>query len=182
MSKFRKGETSAAKLNEKEEKTKGLLLKMEKLKAAVSQGIKIPSLDKLRSTHGISFKALLAWTDHEAGLNSCSFNTSQSTHNIKISNKLKEILHLYNNNESKIARNMPSTGASIKNSSKKEARTLREENTMLRNSLAEVYRAYEQLLARVDESTKRDIRYQQALKAHTQALGKADIRLITHDN
>ncbi|MCS8153545.1 hypothetical protein N0480_12030 [Pseudomonas aeruginosa] len=183
MSKFKKGETSSAKLREKEEKTESIVQKIEHIKAAHIDRKRIPSLDRLMSSHGVSLKSALAWSDSDLGITSCSYNTAKAEHNKAITGKLVEALNIYNEIRPSTSAKEPTIKA---NSNKadllRKIRNLTEENILLRNSLAEVYRAYEQLIARVDEKTKQDIRYQQVLKAHTQALGKADIRLIKNDN
>ncbi|MHA6129007.1 hypothetical protein ACX3YD_22950 [Pseudomonas fluorescens group sp. PF-1] len=177
MSRYSKGETSQAKLQEKQAKTKSLLTKTFLLKDAVKDNRSIPSLDAHRSKRGISFKSVLAWVDPELDVTSCSYNTSREPYNAEYSDQLANTLDAYNKQfESKA--DSPPKPRPTKRSQSEEIANLKGQIEGLQNALGEVYRAYMQLTARVDEQTRQDLRYQQVLKSHARALNKTYLTLV----
>ena len=164
MSRYSKGETSAAKLQEKQAKTQSLLTKVLLIRKAIEDHKRLPSLDALKSKRGIPFKAALAWEDTELEVTSCSYNTSREPYNIEYSDQLAAALEAYKR--------------ITQRSQQEEISTLKGQIDYLTNTLAEMYRAYMQLTARVDEHTRQDLRYQQVLRSHTQALDRARLSLV----
>lgn len=59
MSRYSKGETSQAKLMEKQAKTQSLLNKIVLIRRASQEHQRLPTLDALKSKRGIPFKAAL---------------------------------------------------------------------------------------------------------------------------
>jgi len=177
MTRYSKGQTSEAKAKEKEEKSQSLLTKVLLIKGANAANKRIDSLDALSSGRGVSFKAALSWTDQALNVVPCAYNTSQKPYNIELSNNLKVELVAYNSRLSPA--HATASPPPIKKSSDKEKLVhLALECEHLKNAVAEIYRAYMQLLARVDEKARQDIRYQQVLKSHARAMGKANLVLV----
>lgn len=177
MSRYSKGETSQAKLQEKQAKTQSLLTKIILIKDAVKEHRRIASLDFLRSKRGVSFKSVLAWADAELNVKSCSYNTSREPYNIEYSDQLFAALEAYNKLSISKTETPSKTGIT-KRSQNEEIVNLKCQIENLKNALGEVYRAYMQLMSRVDEQTRQDFRYQQVLKSHTKALNKAHLALV----
>lgn len=177
MSRYSKGETSQAKLQEKQAKTQSLLTKTILIKDAVKDNRSIPSLDAHRSKRGISFKSVLAWVDPELDVTPCSYNTSREPYNIEYSDQLVAALDAYNK-QSQSHADSPQKPRLTKRSQSDEIANLKGQIESLQNALGEVYRAYMQLTARVDEQTRQDLRYQQVLKNHARALNKAHLTLV----
>ncbi|CAD5378648.1 conserved hypothetical protein [Pseudomonas sp. OF001] len=177
MSRYSKGETSQAKLQEKQAKTQSLLIKTILIKNAVKDNRSIPSLDAHRSKRGVSFKSVLAWVDPKLDVTSCSYNTSREPYNIEYSDQLAAALDSYNK-QSQSHADSPPKPRLTKRSQSEEIANLKDQIEILQNALGEVYRAYMQLTARVDEQTRRDLRYQQVLKNHTRALNRAHLTLV----
>lgn len=177
MSRYSKGETSEAKLQEKHAKTQSLLTKILLIRKAIEQHRRLPSLDALKSKRGVPFKAALAWTDVELGVVSCSYNTSREPYNIEYSDQLSTALKTYNNLPP-IAEPPSPQKRTTQRSQQEEISILKNQIDYLTNTVGELYRAYMQLLARVDEHTRQDLRYQQVLKSHTQALDRAHLTLV----
>ncbi|CAB5686709.1 MULTISPECIES: hypothetical protein [Pseudomonas] len=177
MSRYSKGETSQAKLMEKQAKTQSLLNKIVLIRRASQEHQRLPTLDALKSKRGIPFKAALAWEDAALEVSSCSYNTSQEPYNIEYSGQLAEALEIYN-----AMITLPDTPLpkprTTKRSQQEEVTTLKNQINYLTNTVAEIYRAYMQLADRVDEQTRQDQRYQQVLKSHTQTLDRAHLTLV----
>ncbi|MFZ5957221.1 hypothetical protein ACOXVJ_06860 [Pseudomonas knackmussii] len=177
MGRYSKGQTSLAKLQEKQTKTQSLLTKTILIRDAVKENRRITSLDAHRSKHGIAFKSALAWIDNDLGVVSCSYNTSREPYNIEYSEQLLAALETYN----KLAEQNieePPKARRTKRSQGEEIAGLKNQIASLQNALGEVYRAYIQLTTRVDEHTRQDLRYQQLLKSHTRALNRVHLTLV----
>ena len=177
MTRYSKGETSTAKMQERLAKSTSLINKVVSIRAAVDSKSRIGSLDALACKRGIAFKAALSWIDEDLQVTSCSYNTSQEPYNIESSNQLKLVLAKYN--EQTLDPHKPSATPKItQRSQAAEIVDLKAQCTYLKNALAEIYRAYKQLEERSDEQTRQDLRYQQVLKSHTKALNKAHLTLV----
>jgi len=147
MSQYKRGETSEQVINKKNAITKSILKKAELIDA-------ITSIDDVYTTlnikgGSISESAVHKWRDDELGIISYSWNTAHAKHNTKPRNKLIKAIENTNKrlagsqNESNKRRQDESTdGTTIQ---------LRKENEELKNSLAEVYRAYMRLVERYRE-------------------------------
>lgn len=177
MSRYSKGETSEAKLNEKQAKTQSLLNKVIQIRKAVQDNQRISTLDALKSKRGIPFKAALAWEDTTLEVSSCSYNTSQEPYNKEYAKQLSVALEAYNNLTT-VAEATPPRKRTTKRSQQEEISILKNQIDYLTNTVAEIYRAYIQLTSRVDEQTRQDLRYQQVLKSHTQTLDRAHLTLV----
>jgi hypothetical protein len=177
MSRYSKGETSKAKLKEKQAKTQSLLNKIILLRKAVRDNQRIPTLDVFKSKRGIPFKATLAWEDGTLEVSSCSYNTSQEPYNKEYAEQLSVALKAYNELTT-AAEAPPPQKRTTKRSQQEEITILKNQIDYLTNTVAEMYRAYIQLTSRVDEQTRQDLRYQQVLKSHTQALDRAHLTLV----
>ncbi|PWK30009.1 hypothetical protein [Pseudomonas sp. OV226] len=177
MTRYSKGETSTAKMQERLAKSASLINKVINISAAVDSKSRIGSLDVLAGKRGVSFKTALSWSDEDLEVTSCSYNTSQEPYNIESSNQLKLVLAKYN--ELILAPPKQHTPPKItQRSQADEIVDLKSQCKYLKNALAEVYRAYKQLEERTDEQTRQDLRYQQVLKSHTKALNKAYLTLV----
>ena len=177
MSRYSKGQTSEAKTHEKEQKSQSLLTKVLLIKKANADSQKITSLDALASGRGVSFKAALGWADEALNIAPCAYNTSQKPYNIELSNSLKIELQIYNSTtkaRAAASEKRPATSVSVH----QKLADMSQECEHLKNAVAEIYRAYMQLQARVDDKTRQDIRYQQVLKDHARALGKAKLIVV----
>lgn len=177
MSRYSKGETSAAKLEEKQANTQSLHTKILLIRKAIEENQRLPSLDALKSKRGIPFKATLAWADTDLEVSCCSYNTSREPYNIEYSDQLAAALAEYNNLTPATDPHPPKKRITQR-SQQEEISTLKCQIDYLTNTLGEMYRAYMQLTARVDEQTRQDLRYQQVLKSHTQALDRAHLTLV----
>ncbi|HBO1072967.1 TPA: hypothetical protein NHR00_002610 [Pseudomonas aeruginosa] len=177
MSRYSKGETSAAKLQEKQAKTQSLITKILLIRKAIEDRQRLPSLDALKSKRGIPFKSALNWSDADLGVISCSYNTSREPYNTEYSDQLAAALETYNN-LTPATQTLPPQKRITQRSQQEEISTLKNQVDYLTNTLGEVYRAYMQLVARVDEHTRQDLRYQQVLKSHTLALDRAHLTLV----
>lgn len=177
MSRYSKGETSAAKLQEKQAKSQSLLTKILLIRKAIEDHKRLPSLDALKSKRGISFKSALAWADTDLKVTSCSYNTSREPYNIEYSDQLAAALAAYNN-QPPATEPPPPQKRITQRSQQEEISNLKGQIDYLTNTLAEMYRAYMQLTSRVDEHTRQDLRYQQVLKSHTLALDRAHLSLV----
>jgi len=156
MPQYKRGETSEQVINKKNAITKSILKKAELIDA-------ITSIDDVYTTliikgGSISESAVYKWRDDELGIISCSWNTAHAKHNTKSRNKLTKAIENTNKriagsqNESNKRRQYESTdGTTIQ---------LRKENEELKNSLAEVYRAYMHLI----ESYREDQVIDEALR------------------
>ncbi|MFK0271142.1 hypothetical protein [Pseudomonas asiatica] len=177
MSRYSKGETSEAKLKEKQAKTQSLLNKIMLLRKAIQEHHRLPTLDALKSKRGVAFKSVLAWEDPALNVTSCSYNTSREPYNIEYSDQLAVALEAYNN-QPPATEPAPPQKRITQRSQQEEISNLKGQIDYLTNTLAEMYRAYMQLNSRVDEHTRQDLRYQQVLKSHTQALDRAHLTLV----
>lgn len=177
MSRYSKGETSAAKLQEKQAKTQSLLNKVLRIRKAVDEHQRLPTLDILKSKRGISFKAALTWTDTELGVESCSYNTAREPYNSEYADQLSIALESYNKLTA-LSTAPPTNKEASQRSKNEEITALKNQIDYLTNTVAEIYRAYMQLTARVDEQTRQELRYQQVLKSHSQTLNRAHLTLV----
>ncbi|MEK5753450.1 hypothetical protein V3519_15965, partial [Acinetobacter variabilis] len=150
MPKFITGETSKAVLAEKEAKTESLLKKANLIRKISKKDDIYPSLVVKRKT--ISLSSVLQWEDHELGVIKCVWNTAHEAHNAQVLKALLEAIDLANlnlNNEQSGKQVSTKTGSSY--ISKEDLNLLMLENEELRNALAEVYRAYIQILENIKE-------------------------------
>ncbi|WP_446890233.1 hypothetical protein [Acinetobacter lwoffii] len=174
MPKFITGETSKAVLAEKEAKTESLLKKANLIRKISKKDDIYPSLVVKRKT--ISLSSVLQWEDHELGVIKCVWNTAHEAHNAQVLKALLEAIDLANlnlNNEQSGKQVSTKTGSSY--ISKEDLNLLMLENEELRNALAEVYRAYIQILENIKEDKTVNEVLQSLLRNQALILGKQRI-------
>ena len=174
MPKFIAGETSKAVLAEKEAKTESLLKKANLIRKISKKDDIYPSLVVKRKT--ISLSSVLQWEDHELGVIKCVWNTAHEAHNAQVLKALLEAIDLANlnlNNEQSGKQVSTKTGSSY--ISKEDLNLLMLENEELRNALAEVYRAYIQILENIKEDKTVNEVLQSLLRNQALILGKQRI-------
>jgi len=174
MPKFIAGETSKAVLAEKEAKTESLSKKANLIRKISSKNDIYSSLIVKRKT--ISLSSVLQWEDHELGVIKCVWNTAHEAHNAQVLKALLEAIDLANlnlNNEQSSKQVSTKTGSSY--ISKEDLHLLMLENEELRNALAEVYRAYIQILENIKEDKAVNEVLQSLLRNQALILGKQRI-------
>lgn len=177
MSKFKPGETSKNVIDKKNEITKSLLRKAELLDSIECYNT-IPESLKMIGDR-ISQDAVHKWQDSELGIISYSRNSAHAVHNdYALKNLLKSIKsanrrlvgstqHKKNNNINKPSR--------VSNNTINE---LRNENDELKTALAEVYRAYMQLIAEHRENAQIDESYRRLVLEQARILGRYRMRTV----
>ncbi|OCP81672.1 hypothetical protein AKH09_24585, partial [Vibrio parahaemolyticus] len=102
-----------------------------------------------------------------------SYNTSKANHNVKELKRLKESIQNANERLSYLSNSKQNENGNLANNmSHNELHRLRYENEQLRTALAEVYRAYMQLLAEYREDTEVDNAFRKILENQSKILGK----------
>lgn len=168
MSKYKPGETSEAVTNKKNAITKSILKKAELIDSIKSIDEIYPTLDIKGNT--ISEAAALKWDDNELNIIKCSWNTARTEHNVQAHRLLQKALKKANK---RLAENLKEGNIDrIYESSDKITVQLRNENEDLKRALAEVYRAYIQLVERSREDQKIDDAIRQLILDQAQLLGK----------
>lgn len=171
MSKFKKGETSCNVLDKKEEITKSIQLKSTLIDRINTYKDIAPSL-KIKN-RSISQAAVHKWNDDQLGVISYSRNTAHSEHNIAPLNTLiKSIENANKRLASKPNIDNKKQGQTCTHRSEEAVNKLINENNYLRVALAEVYRAYMQLLDNYREDTEIDEAYRKLIKNQARVLGK----------
>lgn len=156
MTKFRVGETSAEVLNRKRSITKSIIQKTKVLQA-IREVADIPqTLQNLLRSHNISQAAIHKWEDSTYGVISYSRNSAHAAHNEDVLATLLVELNKANERIDGLSQN--SKHYSTKPT--RELDNLRLENEQLKTALAEVYRAYLQLL----DNFKEDERVSNAIR------------------
>ncbi|WP_417310912.1 hypothetical protein [Devosia sp.] len=169
MSKFKKGETSTAIRLKKENISNSLDKKNEILS-------KLNNIDDIKVTIPLervylSEKSVLEWEDESLGIIKCSRNTAHQAHNKTILNSIsleikrinKIISSSHNNKITDIKKNQKN-------------RILKEENEELKNVLAEVYRAYIQLVEMINKSDNIDFSIRKKISNQKNILNHRNIR------
>ncbi|RZQ53756.1 hypothetical protein C1E23_07775 [Pseudoalteromonas phenolica] len=142
MSKYKPGETSEAVTIKKNSITKSILKKAELIDA-------ISSIENIYITlningDSISESAVHKWKDKELGIIAYSWNTARAEHN---SNPLKLLQNAIANANRRLAGKQKESNKRRQHQSSDNATIqLRKENEELKIALAEVYRAYMQLV------------------------------------
>ena len=171
MSKFKKGETSCNVLDKKKEITKSMQLKSTLIDRINTYEDIAPSL-KIKN-RSISQAAVHKWNDDQLGVISYSRNTAHSEHNTDTLNTLiKSIENANKRLASKTNIDNKKQGKTYTHHSEEAINKLRNENNYLRVALAEVYRAYMQLLDSYREDTEIDEACRKLIKNQARILGK----------
>lgn len=167
MSKFRKGETSSAVIEIKNSITNSIKRK-SKLIDKISTYDDIPSSLTMKSKF-ISIMSVHSWVDEELEIISYTYNTAKSEHNKRELENLKESIRRANN---RLSNNSNSLNSTVESESFNK---LRIENEQLYTALAEVYRAYMQLLGEYREDKYVDSAFREMILNQAKVLGKKRI-------
>ena len=178
MSKFKPGETSKSVLDKKNAITKSMLLKAELLDR-IEYSNNIPERLERNGEH-ISQEAVHKWQDEELEIISYSRNSAHSDHN---SYALKTLLKAINGLNQRLVGSMQheKNNYDYKKATRISDNTvneLRKENEELRVALAEVYRAYMQLIDTYREDKQIDESYRKLILDQASILGRHRIRIV----
>lgn len=171
MSKFKKGETSKPVIDKKNAITKSIIRK-SKLIDKIKNHKDIPSsLEMKKNT--ISQISVHNWADNNLDIISYSRNSAHADHNTESLNSLIESIE----NANKRLINFPKKGVkndveSITYLSQNNVEKLKNENEELRVALAEVYRAYMQLLDEYREDKQIYAAYRKLILTQAKILGR----------
>ena len=171
MPQYKPGETSKEVINKKNDITKSILKKAELID-------KITSIDDIYTSlnikrYSIAESAVHKWSDDELGIISCSWNTAHTKQNAQPLKKLQAAIENANKRlsvcqkESNKRRRYESTDDTTVQ--------LRKENEELKNSLAEVYRAYMHLIESYREDKVIDDAIRKLILDQAHILGKQRI-------
>ncbi|MEW8347783.1 MAG: hypothetical protein AB2687_05690 [Candidatus Thiodiazotropha taylori] len=167
MSKYKPGETSKAITNKKNAITNSINRKAELINSINSLDDIYTSLDMKKDL--ISEASVHRWSDDDLGIISYSWNTAHADHNAKA---LKKLHNSIKNANSKLADSDIHGSKSSKSTlANKATNKLREENEELKKSLAEVYRAYMQLVERYREDQVIDDAIRKLIQEQARILG-----------
>ncbi|GAB3535074.1 hypothetical protein [Photobacterium alginatilyticum] len=171
MPKFMQGETSSMVIDRKNAITKSIRLKSELIdKIECSEDI--PSSLEMKK-NSISQTSVHKWNDSKLGVIAYSRNSAHADHNIKV---LRTLIESINNANKKLLKTLKPEkkygGESATRLSQNEVNNLKEENEELRVALAEVYRAYMQLLDEHREDRQIDTAYRKLILAQAKILGR----------
>ncbi|SDK26368.1 hypothetical protein SAMN04488540_12332 [Ferrimonas sediminum] len=171
MTKFKPGETSCEVLDKKRAITKSILTKSKHIDRIKTCKDIPPSL-KVKGNY-ISRAAVHSWSDDQFGVISYCRNAAHSKHNNHALNVLIESIENANRRLSS-APNIESEkhGKTSTRLSEDAVYKLRSENEYLRVALAEVYRAYMQLLDSYREDKEIDEAFRRLIKEQARVLGK----------
>lgn len=176
MSKFKPGETSSEVLDKKNAITLSIQLKSKLLDTFNCREDIPTSLEMKRDS--ISEGAVHKWCDKELGIISYSRNSAHTAHNKEV---LKTLLNSINKanirfDDSKInTGDVPEAHAIQEHSTVAE---LRIENETLRSALAEVYRAYMQIVDNFREDKQVDEAMRKLILNQTNILGKNRLQSV----
>ncbi|MBB1276921.1 MULTISPECIES: hypothetical protein [Pseudoalteromonas] len=171
MSQYKPGETSTEVINKKNDITKSILKKANLIDA-------IKCIDDVYTSlnikgYSIAESAVHKWSDDELGIVSYSWNTAHTKHNAQALKKLQAAIKNVNKRlaggqkECKKRRQYESTDDTTVQ--------LRKENEELKNSLAEVYRAYMHLIESYREDKVIDDAIRKLILDQAHILGKQRI-------
>ncbi|KGJ90850.1 hypothetical protein [Colwellia psychrerythraea] len=173
MSKYKLGETSKEVTNKKNAITKSIMNKAELINSINSVEDIFPSLNIKRDF--IAEASVHKWSDNDLSVISCSWNTAHAEHNTKPLKALKKAIE----NANKRLTNTESYGKSSQNiSTDKATNKLSKENEELKKSLAEVYRAYMQLVERYREDQVIDNAIRKLILEQARILGKQRVEEV----
>ena len=178
MSKFKQGETSKNVLDKKNAITKSILLKAELLNQIECYNDIPVSLERIGDN--ISQDAVHKWQDNELGIISYSRNSAHTDHNSYALKTLLKAIKDLNQRlvGSKQHDNNDNDNNNITRISDNTVNELRKENDELRVALAEVYRAYMQLLDKYREDKQIDDSYRKLILDQARILGRRRIKII----
>lgn len=181
MSKFKKGETSDEVLDKKSAITKSMEKKAELLDKINTYEDIADSL-KLKTDY-ISEAAVYKWSDSQLEVISCCGNTAHKDHNKHALNTLLESIK--NANQRLAGESRIDSEKSVQKTtrlSEGAVNDLKVENEQLQIALAEVYRAYLQILDNYREDKQVDDALRQLIKDQARVLGKNRIWEVKNVN
>ncbi|MBU2909462.1 hypothetical protein [Vibrio splendidus] len=164
MPKFKQGETSQGVLDKKNSITQSMIKKtllINKIKS-----IKDIPASLVVKNGVISEASVQKWKDDALKITSYARNSAHADHNDK---PLKSLLLSIRNANTRIN---SSTEENANSPQSNKVKRLEEENSQLKLALAEVYRAYMQLLNEYREDREIDEKYRELLLKQAKALGK----------
>jgi hypothetical protein len=168
MSQYKPGETSGAVIKKKNAITTSILKKATLIDSIKSIDDIYPTLNIKGSS--ISEASILEWIDDDLGIIKCSWNTARAEHNAEAHALLLKALINVNKrlatNQKEDSNNRPHK------SDDKASIQLRKENEDLKRALAEVYRAYMQLVERFREDQEINEAIRQLILDQAQILGQ----------
>lgn len=166
MSKYGPGETSQSVIDTRDEITNSILQKSKELDRIKSYD-DIPQSLEMKSS-SVSILAVHKWHDEKLKVIAYSYNTSKAKHNREA---LKLLLASISNLNNRL-KNSP------KQAQNSELEEVKEENNELRQALAEVYRAYMQLVGRYREDREIDAALRTMILDQARVLGRHRIRNV----
>ncbi|MGK0271347.1 MAG: hypothetical protein ACI88H_002005 [Cocleimonas sp.] len=171
MSKFKQGETSSAIINKKNAITTSIKRK-SKLIDKIECHEDIPNSLEIKK-HFISQAAIHKWSDRNLEIIGYSRNAGHAKHNTQVLNALIESIKGANERLTPVPGPVnKDNGKSATRLSQNEVAQLKNENEDLRAALAEVYRAYMQLLDECREDKQIDAAYRKLILTQAQVLGR----------
>lgn len=164
MPKFKQGETSQGVLDKKNSITNSIIKKTQLID-------KIKSIEDIPASlvikkGVISEASVQKWNDDRLKVTSYARNSAHADHNEK---QLESLLLAIKNANIRINHRKDEKSNSPRNDKVKK---LKEENNQLKSALAEVYRAYMQLLNEYREDRDIDNKYRELLLKQSKSLGK----------
>ncbi len=169
MSKFKPGQTSPEVQKKKNDITRSMLAKADLINL-------IQTIDEVPSSLGlkgnyISEESVYKWNDESLNnILSFSRNTAHAEHN---ANALKVLIKSLKRANKKLAAKQNSKNFDYRNQHKDDALSqLRKENEDLKTALAEVYRAYLQIIDRYREDKQVDESIRSLILEQARVLGK----------
>ncbi|MGF1862961.1 hypothetical protein [Photobacterium profundum] len=169
MSKFKQGETSQQVIDKKNSITKSI-----KNKTKIIDKIKcyedIPSSLEIKK-NTISQTSVHKWSDSNLDVIYYSYNSAHAKHNTTFLEELITSIDNANKRLTNLSKPV-NNGKSLSRLSHNEVNQLKNENEELRVALAEVYRAYMQLLDECREDRKIDAAYRKLILAQAEILGR----------
>jgi hypothetical protein len=170
MSKYKLGETSKTVIEKKNSITKSILRKTEIINK-IKNYKDIPSnLEIKKGT--ISQNSVHKWSDSELDIITYSRNSAHAPHNSHALINLRKSIESANKRLINAPKNTNKANTSPTNLSKNEVDALKEENSELSEALAEVYRAYMQILDTCREDQLIDNAYRELILSQAKVLGK----------
>lgn len=169
MPKFKKGETSNEIINKKKAITKSILMKSELLDK-INTYSDIASSLKIKA-NSISQAVVHNWNDEQLGIISYSRNAAHSEHNKHALETLIKSIKNANQRLTNVAKKQGEI-KSLSRLSEEAVQDLKNDNENLRVALAEVYRAYMQLLDHYHEDKEVDEALRNLIKDQARVLGK----------
>ncbi|CAK2489613.1 conserved hypothetical protein [Vibrio crassostreae] len=173
MSRFKQGETSDA-VKEKKLMITQSIIRKAKILDKIKSHSDIPST-LICGASGFSQASINKWSDESFGVVSYSYNSARAKHNADALSELLDSIDGANNRLKHARKKVQSISVSDKTKPSRvsvdEVHRLREENEELKVALAEIYRAYMQLLDSCREDEQIDKAYRKLILEQARILG-----------